>query len=128
MGLLDTCTLLWLVADQGKLSAVARAYLAAHAGRLFVSAISGFEIAMKQRKGALRLPLPTHTWYMRVLEFHGLREIPVDGPIAIAAAELPPLHRDPCDRIIVATGLAHGLAVITPDAAIAAYPATSVVW
>jgi PIN domain nuclease of toxin-antitoxin system len=128
VGLLDTCTFLWLVAEQERLSPAARAYLAAHAGRLFVSAISGFEIALKQRKGALGLPLPTRTWYSRALEFHGLREAALDGPIAIAAAELPPLHRDPCDRIIVATAQAHGLTVVTPDPAIAAYPGTSVVW
>ncbi|MBI5481244.1 MAG: type II toxin-antitoxin system VapC family toxin [Deltaproteobacteria bacterium] len=128
MGILDTCTLLWLVADQGHLSPPARAFLAAHAGRLFVSAISAFEIALKQRKGALGLPLPTRTWYSRALEFHGLREVPLDGPIAIAAAELPPLHRDPCDRIIVATAQAHGLTILTPDPAIAAYPGASVVW
>ena len=128
MGLLDTCTLLWLVADQGRLSTAARAFLAAHAGRLFVSAISAFEIALKQRKGALGLPLPTRTWYLRALEFHGLREVPLDGSIAIAAAELPPLHRDPCDRIIVATAQAHGLTIVTPDPAIAAYPTSKVVW
>ncbi|HEY3357898.1 MAG TPA: type II toxin-antitoxin system VapC family toxin [Polyangia bacterium] len=128
MGLLDTCTLLWLVADQAALSPAARTWLGAHAGRLFVSAITAFELAIKQRKGSLKLPLPTSTWYARALEFHGLRELPVDGPIAIAAAELPPLHRDPCDRIIVATGLAHGLAVVTPDPAIAAYPGTRIVW
>jgi len=121
MLLLDTCTLLWLVADQRKLSSRARKLLASAHTRLHVSAISAFEIGIKARRRALTLPLPAEQWYAEALEFHALEEIPITGAIAAASTALPPLHADPCDRMIVATARAGGLTVLTPDAHIHAY-------
>lgn len=128
MLLLDTCSLLWLVADQDRLSARARSLLAAKAGALFVSAISAFEIGIKARRKALTLLLPPEEWYARALEFHGLREIPVDGRIACRSTQLPPLHGDPCDRIIVATAQLAAMTLVTPDPLIRAYPGIEVAW
>ena len=54
-------------------------------------------------------------WFGAALEFHGLTEIPVTGSIAAASTELPPLHSDPCDRLIVATAMLHSLTILTPD-------------
>jgi PIN domain nuclease of toxin-antitoxin system len=93
-----------------------------------VSAISGFEIGVKCRRGALILPLPAEEWYEAALSGHGLTEIALDGRCAIRAANLPPIHRDPADRIIVATAATHGLTILTPDALIRAYPGVTVVW
>jgi PIN domain nuclease of toxin-antitoxin system len=56
--LLDTCALLWLVGDPARLSARARAVLESTETEVYVSAISGFEISVKHRKGKLELPLP----------------------------------------------------------------------
>lgn len=126
--LLDTCTLLWLVGAQERLSERAQAALEDHAGRLFVSAISAFEIGLKHQKGKLVLPLDPGRWYARALELHGLRELPVDGTAAIHATLLPPLHRDPADRILVATAQLRKLAILTPDPLIRAYPDTATIW
>src|SRR5207248_10108333 len=101
MLLLDTCCLLWLVGEQHRLSARARQLIAAHADSLFISAITGFEIALKQAKGRLVLPLPAEPWLERALVQHSVGEIPVTWRIAARSATLPPLHADPCDRIIV---------------------------
>jgi PIN domain nuclease of toxin-antitoxin system len=128
VGILDTCTLLWLVADQSKLSANARDYISTNAGGLFVSGITGFEVALKNQRGRLSLPMPAGEWYRRALEFHGLRELAVTGQIGILAAELPPNHKDPCDRLIVATAQTHGLTIVTPDPLIAAYSGVNVLW
>ena len=128
MLLLDTCTLLWLVADQAQLSDRARRVLSDNRGMLFVSAISAFEIGIKHRKGALTLPVGPEKWYPAALEFHGLQEIAVDGHIALESTALPPLHADPCDRIIVATARLHHLPVLTPDELIKAYPDIQVLW
>lgn len=126
--LLDTCTLLWLAGDPASLSAPARAAIADAPGLLCVSAISALEIGVKVRKGKLELPLPPEEWWALALRTHDLTEVEVDGDPGVASAALPPLHRDPADRIIVATALAMGLPVLTPDRHIAAYPGVEVRW
>ena len=128
MILLDTCTLLWLVADPSKLSDPAREVLSKEDEPLFVSAITAFEIGLKHRKGRLSLPMEPDVWYERALAFHGLGEIQVSGKIAARSTMLPELHSDPCDRIIVATAQLQDLAILTPDDHIKAYPGTKVVW
>jgi PIN domain nuclease of toxin-antitoxin system len=126
--LLDTCTLLWLVGDQGRLSPRARERLREGAGELFVSAISAFEIGIKQRKGKLSLPLETEPWFEAAADFHGLAEIPVSARIAARSTVLPALSSDPCDRILVATAQLLGLTVLTPDELIRSYPDTLTDW
>ena len=126
--LLDTCTLLFLAADQSRLSDRARAVISANADALYISAISAFEIGVKCRRGALTLPCAPGDWYSSALDLHGLVEIPVDGRCAIRATCLPPLHKDPADRIIVATAEHRGLTILTPDPLIRAYPDVRVEW
>jgi len=126
--LLDTCCLLWLVADQSGLSGKARQLIARHAGSLYVSAISAFEIALKCQKGRLALPLDPEVWIERALAAHGVLDLPVTARIAARAAMLPPLHADPCDRIVIATAQFHGAVILTPDPLIHAYPGVQVRW
>ena len=126
--LLDTCTLLWLASNPEELPANVRRVIAAHAGNLFISAITAFEIGIKHRRRALDLPLPPADWIARALEHHGVREVPVDWRIAERSTSLPPLHRDPADRIIIATSLITGVSILTPDRQIGQYPDVSVVW
>ena len=128
MLLLDTCAVLWLADDQDRLSDRAKAALEESAGSLFVSAISAFEIAHKQRSGKLELPLEPAEWYSQALKSHGLTEIPITGEIASVAVDLPPIHRDPCDRFIVATAQLENLAVVTADEIIPRYPDVKVLW
>ena len=128
MTLLDTCTLLWLVADPSKLSDAAKEVLSKEDELLFVSAITAFEIGLKHRKGRLSLPMEPDDWYQQVLSFHGLGEIQVSGKIAARSTMLPALHADPCDRIIVATAQLQDLTVLTPDDLIKAYPDIDVIW
>jgi len=128
MFLLDTCTLLWLASDQGQLSDPAREAIAAGAGRLFVSAISAFEIGVKHNKGKLTLPSPPDIWFPKALKLHGLRRIAVTPRIALRATSLPPLHNDPMDRLIIATAQIRRLVLITPDAHISQYPNVTCLW
>lgn len=123
MILLDTCTLLWLVGDQDKLSAAAIRAIRNNAGKIFVSAITAFEIGVKWKKGLLRLSLPPSEWFAMALASHGLTEIPVTSGIAIRAILLPDHHNDPADRILIATAIANDMTLLTPDKHIRAYPA-----
>jgi len=129
--LLDTCAVLRLGTDPAQLGTASRHALARHAGSLFVNAITAFEIALLARKGRF-LPPPEmpdpFVWYTTLLAHHGLTEIPLDGATAAAAAALPPIHADPCDRFIVATALARQLPIVTCDQAIPRYPGVSVLW
>jgi PIN domain nuclease of toxin-antitoxin system len=85
------------------------------AAAVYVSAISGFEIAIKAARGKLKLPLPPREWFEQVVEHQGLTLLPLDLNICIAAAQLPPIHEDPCDRFILSTAIAHDLPVVTLD-------------
>ena len=92
-----------------------RRAIADNAGHLFISAITAFEIGIKHRRGALDLPLPAADWIARALEHHQVQEIPVGWRIAERSTSLPPLHKDPADRIIIATSLITGVSILTPD-------------
>jgi len=128
MVLLDTCVLVWLASDASKLSRRACELISRHGGALFISAITGFEIAGKYRKERLRLPLSPEEWIERALSHHGVAEAPIDWRIAARSAGPPLLHTDPCDRIIVATAEAMDAVLLTPDSRIRAYPGVRVEW
>jgi PIN domain nuclease of toxin-antitoxin system len=68
-----------------------------------ISAVSGFEIGVKYRAGKLVLPALPAEWLKVVLDHHRIGVIPLDLPICVTATELPMLHRDPYDRLIIAT-------------------------
>ncbi len=128
MILLDTCTLLWLAADQTSLSPNAKEAIRLNSDSLFVSAISAFEIAVKNRRGKLELPMDAAAWFQMALKHHGIQEIGINSSIAISAVTLPPLHNDPCDRFIIATAPQNSMTIITSDNLIAQYKEIKVIW
>ena len=128
MILLDTCALLWLAIDPGQLSGAAREAVRKHSDRLFVSAISAFEIGQKHARGKLKLKLPPKRWFGRALELHGLHELSLDSTILLAATALPDRHRDPLDRILIATAQARKMTLLTPDPLMRSYTGTKVLW
>ncbi len=128
MLLLDTCTLLWLATDQKSLSKKAVTLISMNAGRLYISSITSFEIAIKHNKKRLVLPLMPEEWIPAILKHHGILEIPMDSEIAILSASLPPLHNDPADRIIIATSIINNIPILTPDTMIKKYPEVEIKW
>jgi PIN domain nuclease of toxin-antitoxin system len=126
--LLDTCTLLWLAADQSKLSEKARTAISDEGDALHVSAISAFEIGVKHARGRIVLPMDPWQWFQKAAAHHGLHVVAIGARVAMEATRLPPLHNDPCDRIIVATAQRRQMAVVTPDEQIAAYPNLRLIW
>jgi len=128
MTLLDTCALIWLNTDRKAFSPGAGKWLDRHADSLAISPVSLMEIGMKSRKGQLELPCPLAKWYEAMLELYSLQEIPVSASIAMDAANLPEVHKDPFDRIIIATAIAHKMPVVTADAKFREYPGLKIVW
>ena len=82
---------------------------------VYVSSISAFEIAYASARGRLELPCDAERWYYEVLDKHSLTEILLSGKIAIASTKLPMVHKDPCDRFIIATARLEKLPIITAD-------------
>ncbi len=114
--LLDTHTLIWLVAQSDRLGrqALRLAEKAQSKSCLHVSAISFWEIAMLVQRGAIKLRTSPDQWRADVLRL-GVQEAGVDGRIAIRATELMDFHPDPADRFIAATALELGATLLTAD-------------
>jgi len=112
--ILDTCGLIWLAMGSKELSVETRRAIN-DAEVVQVSAISAFEIGSKYASGELELPCDPEKWYLEVLAHHQVTEIAVDGKVAMASTKLPRIHKDPCDRIIIATAKLLGLPVVTAD-------------
>ncbi len=123
--ILDTCALLWLAAGDRKLSRAAIRQIEDSAA-VYVSAISGFEIAIKAAKKKLKLPLRPRDWFEKVIQHHDLTVLPLTVDVCIAAAELPSHHDDPCDRFIIATAKLNDWTVVTADEQFKKYGVTVV--
>jgi PIN domain nuclease of toxin-antitoxin system len=84
--------------------------------RLAVSSISCFEVALLVKRKRLELPLSTKEWLEEALGNSGVEPLPVTCEIVRKAVELSDVHRDPADRIIIATALAYGARLASEDA------------
>lgn len=82
---------------------------------VYISAITSFEIGLKYKSGKLSLPVPPQDWFREIIKHHDISVIDLDRDICIKATELPDIHKDPCDRFIIATALIQGLPVVTAD-------------
>ena len=129
MILLDTCVLLWLAADPSPLPESVKTHIRNVApGQRYLSAISMFEIGVKHSRGKLVLPQPPRTWFERQCAARSINVLPVTASIAARATELPWHHRDPADRMILATALEYDLPIVTCDEAFKAYNNVRLLW
>ena len=127
--LLDTCAIIWTASDAAQLSAAAREAVMNPDSRLFVSAVSCAEVACLCERGRIRVEPHWRTWFDRVLDSNGWPALPADLAVVQEAYALPEaFHRDPCDRIIVATARIHDLHVVTADRRILDYPHVRSLW
>jgi PIN domain nuclease of toxin-antitoxin system len=115
--LLDTHTLLWWLDDNPTLSAEARRAIADGANTVFVSAVSIWEIRIKQGLGKLKLP----TNFRKVLDGQPFEDLPITTEHAHRVAKLPALHRDPFDRMLVAQAMIERLTIVSRDTDITRY-------
>ena len=115
--LLDTHALLWWLADDARLGRRAREAIAAPANLVFVSAATAWEIAVKRALGRLVAPGDVEEWLTK----NDFRPLPIQIAEAVASAELPPHHRDPFDRLLVAQARIGGMTIVTSDEHIGGY-------
>lgn len=119
--LLDTHAFLWWITNSPRLSAVARAAVLSAEGPVSVSAASGWEIAIKAGLGKLDLLDDPSEVIPKQIAIHGFSVLPITMDHALRVRLLPPLHRDPFDRILVAQSLVESLRILTADPLIARY-------
>lgn len=120
--LLDTCTFLWIAGDDPALSSVAR-HLFLSGEEVWLSAASCQEIVVKHQIGKLPLPENPARYIPRIREAHGINALPIDETDALHLSSLPPIHKDPFDRLLVSQAICRGLTILTPDPLIHSYPA-----
>ena len=125
--LLDTCTFLWLVGGRTTMPEAVNRAIADPANDVFLSSVSVWEIVTKNRSGRLPLPEPAQVLIPTERNLRGVEALPFDEEAALYGTRLPPLHRDPFDRMLIAQAVAHGLAIVTPDPLIMQYP-VRVLW
>jgi PIN domain nuclease of toxin-antitoxin system len=131
MTLLDTHALLWWVNDPASLSnpAITAIDAAMASGSVHVSCISSWEIALLVERGRLRLSLDVRDWLSRCEALPFLTFVPVTNAIAVESVRLRDFpHPDPADRIIAATALSLGAALVTRDQKLHACPYLRTVW
>ena len=115
MIVLDTHIWIWWVNDDQALLKPEWRELIDNATEVGVSAISCFEVAWMGRHGRIVLPQPRALWFQRALGGSGISLLPVSAEIASIAVDMPEHHRDPQDRIIIATALALDCQLISVD-------------
>lgn len=131
MIVIDTHVWLWWVSDPDQLSDQARQAVdgAAQRHELFVSTISAWEVAMLVEKGRLTLALDVRDWIARSEALPFLTFVPLTNAIAVEAVRLPDFpHADPADRIIAATALSLGAALVSKDEKLRGYLPLRTVW
>jgi PIN domain nuclease of toxin-antitoxin system len=119
--LLDTHAFLWLNAAPERLGAALAEIEDSH-NRLVVSAASSWEIAIKHARGRLTLPDPPERYVPDLIRRIGAEALAIEHAHALGVASLPPLHRDPFDRLLVAQARAIEATLVTADLRIAEYP------
>ena len=119
--LLDTHCWLWLQTEPGRLPDDLLETLAESSSQRYLSAASAWEIAIKYAVGKLPLPEPPALYVPERMRLSRFEELAVTHALAVAA--LPPHHRDPFDRVLVAQAQVEGLTLVTADAAIEPYDA-----
>src|SRR5262245_15946706 len=119
--LLDTHTLLWFLADDPKLTLVAKTAIEDPANERWLSPISLLEIALKHRLGKLPLPASFGTLFPAALLAEDIHLLPLEAQHIEPLTTLPMHHRDPFDRLIAATAQVEGLTLVSADAVFDTY-------
>ena len=125
--LLDTCTFIWLCSDPDKLSGAAAKILDDPVNERALSMASIWEIALKYRSGKLPLPDQLEDWLEAQMKLQAVEVLPLQRETLYRAAALPPVHKDPFDRVIAADALQRHLCVVSPDKPFERY-GCKVVW
>jgi PIN domain nuclease of toxin-antitoxin system len=119
--LLDTHIFLWFISGDTQLSADVRDSIRAPSNEVYLSAVSVWEVIVKYQLGKLPLPEPPETYLPKQRNLHQIISLELDEVSVAQLAKLPPLHRDPFDRMLICQALKNDLTIATVDAMVRAY-------
>jgi PIN domain nuclease of toxin-antitoxin system len=119
--LLDTHLLLWAAGEPRRLSRQARTLIDDPDNELLFSAASLWEVAIKRGLGREDFTVDARLLRRGLLD-NGYSELPINSQHVIAMESLPPIHKDPFDRILVAQAVIEGIMLLTVDSRVARYP------
>ncbi|MEE8058589.1 MAG: type II toxin-antitoxin system VapC family toxin [Pseudomonadales bacterium] len=132
MLVIDTHVLVWFVSGSKELSAAAKKAIEAvlaKEGEIIISSISAWEISMLIEKKHLVLSMDIESWLEQVEQIEGFRFMPVDNEIGYKSTMLPgEFHKDPADRMIVATARKLAVPLVTADEKIRDYEHVKTIW
>lgn len=120
--LVDTHVFLWYITADRSLATLHRAAIQEPANEVFLSVVSVWEAVIKYGLGKLPLPAPPHEYIPSQRQAHRIASLPIEEGALAHLAKLPPFHRDPFDRMLVAQALQHDLTIVTVDDALKVYP------
>ncbi len=124
--LLDTFPFVWLVSEPTKLSRKATDVLSDESNEFFLSDTSVLELCLKYNEGSLDMPQAPRDWVENQRELWRIKALPLRREAAYRLSELPYHHDDAIDRLLVATALSEGLALLTNDENLCMYPVTTI--
>jgi PIN domain nuclease of toxin-antitoxin system len=119
--LVDTHLILWAAGEPHKLSKKARRLLDDPTSKLWFSAVSVWEVAIKSSLGRKDFRVEPRRLRRGLLD-NGWHELVVTSEHAVATLDLPAIHKDPFDRVLLAQAQTEGLTLVTSDAVVARYP------
>jgi PIN domain nuclease of toxin-antitoxin system len=120
--LLDTHTFLWAITGDQRISQRVTATILDSANEVYVSVASSWEISIKYSLGKLRLPQSPDHYLPAQRTAAGFKLLLVDEPEVCQVHRLPPIHRDPFDRLLIAQANCYGMTLATDDSIFSAYP------
>lgn len=123
--LLDTHTFLWMVDEVERLSAKAQDVLGNADNRLYLSSISVWEMAQKYQLKKLPLSMEPARFAQQACKRHNVTLLSFETEACGFLQPLPPVHKDPFDRMLVCQALQHNLTLVTDDKMIQKYPVTT---
>ncbi|NOT17755.1 MAG: type II toxin-antitoxin system VapC family toxin [Sulfuriferula sp.] len=119
--LLDTHLLLWVAGSPDRLTLAARALIEDPLNELLFSAASLWEIAIKRNLGRADFQVDARALRRGLLD-NGYHELAITSIHTVSIDMLPPIHKDPFDRILIVQAMVEGITLLTADALVAQYP------
>lgn len=119
--LLDTHIFLWLISGNNQLSANFRDNIQDSNNTVYLSVLSLWECIIKYQLGKLPLPESTEIYLPKQRKLHKIKSLQIDEASVAQLINLPPLHRDPFDRLLICQSLQHNLIILTADSAVLTY-------
>ncbi|XYI03074.1 type II toxin-antitoxin system VapC family toxin [Sorangium sp. So ce1128] len=119
--LLDTHVSLWFITGDARLPEVMRHGIRDTENEVYLSVVSVWETMVKHQLGKLPLPAPPESYIPVQRERHRIESLAIDEASVACLAKLPPLHRDPFDRMLICQAIRHDLVLATADGAMRGY-------